>query len=235
MKEIANAEIKRVRSLQEKKFRESFGLFVVEGDKMVDEALGSGLDVVDVYRRQEVGEKAMERMSGLASAPPSLAVVRIPSRDIPDISSGLFLGLDAVRDPGNFGTILRISDWFGADAVFASPDCVDLYNPKVIQASMGAIFRKTVVYTPLPSLCASFRAAGRKVFGTFLGGEDIYRTALPKDGLVVMGNEAHGISGETASQVDVRLTIPSFAVGRGAESLNVAVATAVVLSEFRRR
>ena len=161
MKEIANAEIKRVRSLQEKKFRESLGLFVVEGDKMVDEALGSGLDVVDVYRRQEVGEKAMERMSGLASAPPSLAVVRIPFRDIPDISSGLFLGLDAVRDPGNFGTILRISDWFGADAVFASPDCVDLYNPKVIQASMGAIFRKTVVYTPLPPLCASFRAATR--------------------------------------------------------------------------
>lgn len=235
MKEISNNEIKRIRSLQEKKFRESLGLFVVEGDKMVAEALASGMQVEEVYRREEIGEKAMGRMSALSTPPPSLAVVKIPETKAPDLSKGLFIALDAVRDPGNFGTILRISDWFAAAGVFASPDCVDLYNPKVIQASMGAIFRKTVVYTPLPALCAGFRELGKSVFGTFLTGEDIYRSALPGEGLIIMGNEARGISPETAACVDVRLTIPSFAEGPAAESLNVAVAAAIVLSEFKRR
>ena len=147
---------------------------------------------------------------------------------------GLCLALDGVRDPGNLGTILRIADWFGAQAVFLSDDCVDLYNPKVIQASMGSLFRVRTSTADLPALCRRFRAEGLPVYGTFLDGEDIYRRELSREGLVVMGNEAAGIRPAVAAEVDAHLLIPSFG-GSGAESLNVAVATAVTLSEFRRR
>ena len=121
------------------------------------------------------------------------------------------------------------------DSIYASPDTVEAFNPKVIQASMGAIFRKRLIYCNLPELCRSFAAASLPVFGTFLNGQDIYSAALPKQGLVVMGNEADGISPEVEREITLRLTIPSFAAGPTAESLNVAVATAITLSEFKRR
>lgn len=228
-------EIKTIRSLREKKFRDSFGLFVVEGEKMVAEALESGLEVTRLIRREEVGEAVMSRISSLSTAPPVLAVVRQKKAELPAKPSGLCLALDSVRDPGNLGTIMRIADWFGIDTIFASPDTVEAYNPKVIQASMGTIFRKIPVYCDLPSLCESFTSSGLEVFGTFLGGDNIYTSVLPSEGLIVMGNESEGVSKEVAAKVSRRLTIPSFAKGRGAESLNVAVATAVTVSEFRRR
>ncbi len=147
---ISANEIKRVRSLSDKKFRDRYGLFCVEGEKMVDEALRSGFDVETVYRKDEIGEEQMGRISSLSSPSPALAVVRKP-QDINLSSdaalsgalgqSGLYLALDTIRDPGNLGTILRVADWFGIDAVFAAPDTVDVFNPKVIQATMGAIFR----------------------------------------------------------------------------------------------
>lgn len=232
---LSKNEIKTIRSLREKKFRDSFGLFVVEGEKMVREALGSGLEVVRMVRREEEGEETMARLSSFTTPPPVLAVVRKPAPSLPGTPGGLCLALDSVRDPGNLGTILRIADWFGIDRVYASAGTVEIYNPKVIQASMGAVFRKEVVYCDLPALCESFAAASLKVFGTFLGGENIYTSSLPSEGLIVMGNEADGISPEVAAKVGVRLTIPSFAKGPTAESLNVAVATAVTVSEFRRR
>lgn len=228
-------DIKIIRSLREKKFRDSFGLFVVEGEKMVREALSSGLVVERVIRCEEVGEKAMERLSGLISPPPVIAVVRKPAEETPASPSGLCLALDSVRDPGNLGTILRIADWFGIDTVYASPDTVEVFNPKVVQASMGTIFRKRPVYCDLPSLCESFASASLEVFGTFLNGEDIYSCALPSQALIVMGNEADGVSAGVASRVSRRITIPCFSKGSHAESLNVAVATAVTVSEFRRR
>lgn len=232
---LSNAQIKLIRSLREKKFRDAEGLFVVEGEKMVREALASEFEVLAVVRKEEVGENVMSRISSLSTPSPVLAVVRQRAMSALPPPGGLCLALDAVRDPGNLGTILRTADWFGADVVYASPDTAELYNPKVIQASMGAIFRKSLIYCDLPSLCGSFSKAGLKVFGTFLGGEDIYGTSLPSEGLIVMGNEANGISPQVSAGVTVRLTIPSFAKGPTAESLNVAAATAVILSEFKRR
>jgi len=234
MSSITQAEIKQVRSLREKKFRDESGLFVVEGEKMVDEALRSGFEVVRVWRREEIGEAAMERISQLSTPSPVLAVVRRPSPQEPPRPAGLCLALDGVRDPGNLGTILRIADWFGVETVYVSADCVELFNPKVIQASMGSVFRVRALQAELPELARRFREAGLPVYGTFLDGRDLYREPLSREGLVVMGNEAAGIRPELAAEVDARLLIPRF--GRsGAESLNVAAATAVTLSEFRRR
>lgn len=233
---LTAAQIKNIRSLSEKKFRQQSGLFVVEGEKMVQEALESDFEVVDVYRRDEIGENAMSRISSLTSPSPVLAVVRQKAFEMPDLSKGLYVALDCVRDPGNMGTIIRLCDWFGIDAVFASPDSVELYNPKVVQATMGAIFRKKVIYCDIPELCSKFSQLGKPVYGTFLDGENIYADSLSIDGLVVMGNESNGISDAVRSKVDRKLLIPSFAGDYPtAESLNVAIATAVTLSEFKRK
>ncbi len=231
---ITQAEIKRIRSLREKKFRDAYGLFVVEGEKMVQEALHSGFRVEGVWRREEIGDAAMERISQLSTPSPVLAVVARPEPAGPVLERCLCLALDGVRDPGNLGTIIRTADWFGVRTVYVSGDCAEAYNPKVIQASMGSIFRVRVVETELPALCGLFREAGMPVYGTFLDGRDLYAEPLSGEGLVVMGNEASGIRPEVAALVDRRLLIPA-APGSGAESLNVASATAVVLSEFRRR
>lgn len=221
--------------MREKKFRDESGLFVVEGEKLVREALDSGFTVRAVWRREEIGEAAMARITQLSSPSPVLAVVERPRRPLPQsLTQGLYLALDGIRDPGNMGTILRIADWFGVEAVFVSEDCVEPFNPKAIQASMGSVFRVAVIETALPPLCRRFREAGMPVWGTFLDGKDLYREPLGSAGMVVMGSESAGIRPEVAAWVDARLWIPSF--GRsGAESLNVAAATAVTLSEFRRR
>lgn len=231
---LTNSDIKTIRSLREKKFRDELGLFVVEGEKMVREALDSDMKVEAVYRMEEVGETAMSKMSQLTTPSPVLAVVRRPLPGPVDIDRDLYVGLDAVRDPGNLGTIIRLADWFGVKAVFCSTDCVDAFNPKVVQATMGAIFRVKVIYCNLPALCHRFKEAGLPVYGTFLNGTDIYTSKLSAAGLVLMGNESNGIGPEAGAEADERLLIPSFN-GSRAESLNVAVATAVTLSEFRRR
>lgn len=231
---ITQAEIKQIRSLGEKKFRDATGLFVVEGEKMVQEALDSGFKVVRVLRREEIGDAVMARISQLSSPSPVLAVVARPEPAADEPVRGLCLALDGIRDPGNMGTIIRIADWFGVETVYASADCVELFNPKVIQASMGSVFRVRLVTADIASLARRFREAGMRVYGTFLDGNDLYQEALQPEGLVVMGNEANGIRPAVAAEVDARLTIPSFGKS-GAESLNVAAATAVTLSEFRRR
>lgn len=231
---LSKAQIKTIRSLREKKFREELGLFVVEGDKMVQEALASGFEVVQVLRESEEGAPTMERLSSFSSPPPSIAVVKIPeNQQVDTVSDGLCLALDGVRDPGNMGTIIRLADWFGVSAIYASEDCVELYNPKVVQATMGAIFRKKVIYCDLKSLCEKFQKAGRQVIGTFLEGENIYSSEIPSDPLIVMGNEANGISPAVARLVSRKINIPSF--DSAAESLNVAIATAITVSEVRRR
>lgn len=246
---ISANEIKRVRSLSDKKFRDRYGLFCVEGEKMVDEALRSGFDVETVYRKDEIGEEQMGRISSLSSPSPVLAVVRKP-QDINLSSdaalsdalgqSGLYLALDSIRDPGNLGTILRVADWFGIDAVFAAPDTVDVFNPKVVQATMGAIFRVKFHYAEIPALCRADVSAGGNVYGTFLDGSDIYEKQLNpgKDSpsVIVIGNESNGISNEVAGLVSDRLYIPPYPKNdTGSESLNAAVATAITVAEFRRR
>lgn len=246
---ISANEIKRVRSLSDKKFRDRYGLFCVEGEKMVDEALRSGFDVETVYRKDEIGEEQMSRISSLSSPSPVLAVVRKP-QDI-NISSdtalsdalgqsGLYLALDSIRDPGNLGTILRVADWFGIDAVFAAPGTVDVFNPKVVQATMGAIFRVKFHYAEIPALCRAAVSAGGNVYGTFLDGSDMYEKQLNpgKDSpsVIVIGNESNGISNKVAGLVSDRLYIPPYPKNdTGSESLNAAVATAITVAEFRRR
>lgn len=238
MMELTHAQIKMIRSLKDKKFRDEYGLFVVEGEKLVREALDSSYEVESVYRMEEIGENVMSRISLCATPSPVLALVRIPtdrsSYGKCGISGGLCLALDSVRDPGNMGTILRVADWFGVETVYLSPDCTDIFAPKVVQATMGSIFRVRTEVADIPELCRAFTSQGRPVYGTLLDGEDIYASDLEEQALVVMGNESNGISGVVRNEISRGLRIPSFGKS-GAESLNVAVATAVTLSEFRRR
>ncbi len=230
---ITTAEIKFIKSLSQKKFRDQYGVFAVEGEKLVQEALNSGFEVEKVYRKEDIGEAAMARISALSSPSPVLAVVKQPSRPFKAPAQGLYLALDGIRDPGNLGTILRIADWFGIDAVYASEDTVELYNPKVVQSTMGAIFRIPFYTADIPSLCSSYNG---KVYGTFLDGENMYKKELSATGIIVIGNEANGISKETAACVTDRLFIPPYpADDPGSESLNAAVATAITVAEFRRR
>lgn len=246
---ISNNEIKRLRALQQKKFRDESGLFVVEGEKMVQEAIDSPFDVENIYRKDDIGTDAMGRISSLSSPSPVLAVVHKPEDSIiediaelqPLISKGgLYLALDAIRDPGNLGTILRIADWFGIDAVFASKDTVDVFNPKVVQSTMGAIFRVKMHYVDLPELFRKIHALDGKIYGTFLDGKNIYERELDcgttAPSVIVIGNEANGISDEVAALVSDRLYIPPYPQDSpGSESLNAAIATAITVAEFRRR
>jgi len=234
---LTSARIKMIRSLKDKKFRDQYGLFVVEGEKMVQEALDSAFTVEEVFRAEQIGMAAMERISLLSSPSPALALVRKPSPDteLPSLrEGGLYLALDDIRDPGNMGTIIRTADWFGLDGIFASQQSVDIFNPKVIQSTMGAIFRTPFRYCDLPALLGKVDA---RIWGTFLSGSDIYKADLgdgAKASIIVIGNESNGISERVGQYCKGRLTIPSFAT-KGSESLNAAVATSIAISEFRRR
>lgn len=246
---LSSGEIKLIRSLKEKKFRDAEGLFVVEGEKMVAEAGKSGFKIEKIFFRDGedgIGEAAMAKISMLSSPSPALAVVRKPEGLISDkpaellSDKGLYLALDSIRDPGNLGTIIRICDWFGIEGIIASQDTVDVFNPKVVQSTMGAVFRVPFHYASVPELCMEAVKAGGKVYGTFLDGEDIYGKELSAGtsapDVVIIGNESDGISQQTAAFVTERLFIPPYPSDRkGAESLNAAVASAVTLAEFRRR
>ena len=182
----------------------------------------------------------MERISCLASPSPVLAVIEKPDFTPDSLfnnlqnhnSSGrkpLYLALDGVKDPGNLGTIIRVADWFGIDAIFASPESVEIYNPKVVQATMGAIFRKQVIYTDLDEVCRKFSEAGLPVYGTFLDGENIYNKPLSENGLIIMGNEGNGVTDKLLDKCDEYIYIP---MSDECESLNVGVATSIILYEL---
>ena len=233
-------ELKTVRSLSQKKFRDSLGMFVVEGEKMVAEAEGAGYEIVKVFRTEEIGHDQMARLTLLSTPSPVLALVRKKEPGGDDTPRGLCLALDSIRDPGNMGTIMRICDWFGVSTLYLSPDCVDIYNPKVVQATMGAIFRLRTVSMDIPALCRRVASLGGHVYGTLLDGENIYLSPLDNGldapSLVVVGNESRGISTEVRALLTDRLLVPPYPRDcSGSESLNAAVATAVVLAEFRRR
>ena len=249
MASLSSNQIKFIRSLSQKKFRQETGLFVAEGEKIVNEALASKFKVQAVYRTSEIGEDCMKRISNLATPSPVLAVIEQMTGDLTFSSSKLFsslenakkdslyLALDGVKDPGNLGTIIRLADWFGIDAIFASPESVEMYNPKVVQSTMGAIFRKPVIYADLHQVVDTFTQAGLPVYGTFLDGKNLYKTEArnAKNGLIVMGSESFGISKELESKITSKLLIPPYpADAQTSESLNVAIATAIICSEFRR-
>ncbi len=241
---LIKADISLVRSLSDKKSRAEHGLFVAEGRKMVGEATASPLAVRRIFGTEEfsgiagcevVSPKDIERMSSLKTPQGILALVEIPRYGLPaSPGSELTLVLDGVQDPGNLGTIIRIADWFGIRDIICSPDTADCYNPKTVQATMGAIFRVRVHYADLPAVLGG---TGVPVFGTFLEGDNIYKTELGGDrGIIVLGSEGNGISDAVAAAVTRKLYIPPYPAGEPAsESLNVGVAAAIVCSEFRRK
>lgn len=245
---------KIVQNLEKKKFREKYNLFKIEGEKLVQELLVSGLNIKTViaypawleknHDRLEglevvgVDEKEMHTISNFQSLPQVIALAEIPEHTFAEetVRNSLSLVLNGIQDPGNLGTILRLADWFGIRNVFCDCDCAGAFNPKCVQASMGAVFRVKVFYTDLTSLIKKYKSETFHCYGTFLAGENIYTTALGTTGFIVMGNEGKGISPEIEPLVDLRLTIPSFADNpNSTESLNVGVASGIMLSEFKRR
>lgn len=211
---------------------------------MVDEALSSGFGIESIYSTTErdgeerVTTKEMDRISHLKTPSDTVALVRIPARKtLANAGDRLTLMLDNVQDPGNIGTIIRMADWFGIRDVICSPTTADCYAPKVVQATMGAIFRVRVHYTPLEPVLNDAVQVGIPVYGTFLEGRNIYETTLADRGILVMGSEGKGISENVAKLVTDKLFIPPYpaAGGEGSESLNVAVAAAIACAEFRRQ
>ena len=243
---MTKAEIQFVRSLADKRVRDEERLFVAEGDKLIGEILQSGLRVRSLYaveghfegRAECVTSKEMERLTQLKTASTSLAVVEQPHHKKPIAASAerLSIALDGVQNPGNLGTIIRLADWFGVEDIYCSEDTADCFNPKVVQATMGAILRVKVHYLPLAEFLRRSAESGVAVYGTMLDGEDIYGAELRQSGLIVMGNEGRGVSAACAESFTHRLLIPAYPPERqGSESLNVAMATGIVCAEFRRR
>jgi len=239
---VSKNQIKLITSLQQKKYRSSNQLFFAEGIKVIQEMLESNFELVHLYTTQNdfeevskdkktlISESDLKKITALATPNTCLAVFKIPAEK-KIIESGLILALDSIRDPGNLGTILRLCDWFGISQLICSKETVDIYNPKVVQATMGSIARVNVNYIDLENYIGQ---AKLPIFGTFMDGDNIYKTDLPQEGIIIMGNEANGISPELEKLIKNRLTIPRFGTLQKTESLNVATATAIILSEFRR-
>lgn len=246
---ISKNKIKYIRSLELKKNRNKEGKFVAEGFKVADDLLAlqpadlivatqewlHGKHLADQTEVIEVTEEELKKVSFLQHPQQVLAVFRqAQDGDFSINTQELSLALDGVQDPGNLGTIIRIADWFGITHIYCSQDTADVYNPKVVQATMGSIARVKVEYGNLLGLVESL-PADVPVYGTLLDGDNIYQQQLENRGLIVMGNEGKGISPALAKKVNRRLLIPNFPEGRAtADSLNVAIATAITCSEFRR-
>lgn len=247
---LTKAEISFVRSLSDKRSRMESGCFVVEGRKLVEETVNSGLCVerlfvsagedMSFFRNAEtVSRKDIDRMSALKTPQGVLAVVKIPVYEFPGYAGReLALALDCIQDPGNLGTIIRVADWFGVRDIICSRDTVDCFNPKVVQATMGAILRVRVHYRDLKSVLNESAENGIAVYGACLEGDNIYKADIPypDSGIVVLGNEGRGVSDELSGFITRRIFIPPYPPdSSGSESLNVGTAAAVVVSEFRRR
>lgn len=251
---LSKNKIKYIQSLKNKKGRDEHRTFVAEGDKMVSDLLVAGLnceilvatsDYVHSISDQnykieeiiEVSKSDLERISFLKNPQSVLAVFHQPSYNLADekINDQLCLALDGIQDPGNMGTIIRLADWYGVENIICSSDTVDVYNPKVVQATMGALARVKVHYVSLPDYLKEV-SRDIPIYGTFLDGEDMYKCKMSKNGIIVMGNEGNGIRPEIEAIINNKLYIPNYPQGqKTSESLNVAIATAIICSEFRRR
>ena len=238
---VVKSEIKLVKNLQQKKYRNQYGLFVAEGCKTVQEVLSSGLIPKVLYSTDKnalpdhegeitiIGQKALERMSGLKTPNKVLGVFEIPNKT-PLPTKGWVIVLDGVKDPGNMGTLIRLCDWFDIAHVVCSADTVDCYNPKVVQATMGSIARVQIHYTNLETFLLDFPGES---YGAVLNGASIQNTVFPKEGVLVLGSESHGISAQVQGSLGHQISIPQIG-SSSAESLNVATATAIFLHEIRR-
>lgn len=247
---ISHSCIKYIRSLDQKKVRRAEKVFLAEGPKIVGDLLGKfecrllvateewlkAYGRIPAHEVIEVSEEELSRASLLRTPQQVLGVFSQPDYALdPTLPRrSLYLALDGVQDPGNLGTIIRVADWFGIEDIYCSLDTVEVYNPKVIQATMGAIARIRTHYTSLSDLLMKLQDA--PIFGTFLNGSNIYEEPLSPNGLIIMGNEGNGISPEIAKLVNRRLFIPNYPTDRlTSESLNVAIATSIICAEFRRR
>jgi TrmH family RNA methyltransferase len=252
---LSKAKMSFILSLQKKKSREEERLYVIEGDKMVKEFLAARMPVkiliakpeflnsLPLVHKEGVTEiipasyEELKRMSSLKTPHNAMAVIEIQDvkTDIGMPAEELCLALDCVQDPGNLGTIIRAAAWFGVRNIFCSENCVDVYNPKVIQASMGAIMHVNVHYLDLSSLFKSVREKKYKIYGAMIEGESIYSGKLGKDGIILLGNESKGISEELIPYVTDRIMIPKQTdATSGIDSLNISMAASVILSEFTR-
>ena len=244
---LSQADIKLINALKQTKARRKMGFFLVEGPKMVSELLNypdfeiqfiagskKWLDsqlAENDYSRKEISDKALQKLSNFSRANEVLAVVRMPEhQDLKTNNDSLYLVLDNIQDPGNLGTIIRTAEWFGINEIICSKDTADCFNPKVVQATMGSIFRVKCYYEDLPSFLKEQKIP---VYGTLLNGKNIYQEQLSQSGFIVIGNESKGISKEVQNFITNPLFIPNSAQSK-AESLNASVATALVCAEFRR-
>lgn len=234
-------DIKWVRSLQQKKNRKELSLFVVEGKKLSEEAMASGWKVHAIFstdhawatqfNAQTVSANEMAVMSSLATPSGYLAVMQVPKTPALNMQSPCVLVLDGIADPGNLGTLLRTAEWFGIREVLLSNDSVELYNPKVVQATMGSIFRLNCMYADLRTIIQDLKSHHYNIYGTLLNGENLFSAKWSTKTAIVLGSESHGVSEEVKALIDTALTIPGFG---SAESLNVAVAGAIAMAEWRR-
>ncbi|MFD2587620.1 TrmH family RNA methyltransferase [Croceitalea marina] len=237
---VSKNQLKLIKSLHQKKYRNEHGLFFVEGLKTVKELLNSDLNLFELYATKQysgdfleleihdITENDLKKISALRQPSGVLAVFQMPKTRKVDFGNWVMV-LDDVRDPGNLGAIIRLCDWFGIEHIVCSNETVDVFNPKVLQATMGSIARVNVVYQDLEPFLAK---ASLPVYGTYMQGASIYKEDFPKSGVLIMGNEANGIAPKLKANIDKSVTIPQFG-NLTAESLNVATATAIVLSEIR--
>ncbi|WP_333599792.1 RNA methyltransferase [Flavobacterium sp.] len=239
---VSKNQIKLITSLQHKKYRNEHQLFLAEGVKVIQELLLSNFVLDHLFvteaifqnvsdsQKTSIKEQDMNRITALNTPSSCLAIFKMP-KETKIETKGLIVALDDIRDPGNLGTIIRLCDWFGVKQLLCSPETVDVYNPKVIQATMGSITRVKISYVDVNEFILQ---SPLPVFGTFMDGKNVYEEKLPAEGILVLGNEANGISAAVEKSIKNRIAIPRFGDRQQTESLNVATATAIFLSEFRR-
>ncbi len=239
---LSKNQLKLITSLQQKKYRKKHGLFIAEGIKTVREFLNANFhcdmlfcteDYIDKTKVDQVtliSESELKKISALKTPNKVLGIFQLPSENT-FRDEGLIVALDGVNDPGNLGTIIRLCDWFGVPQLLCSKDTVDCYNQKVVQSTMGSLARIAVFYCDLEAVLS---ASSLPIYGAVMQGNNVHKTALHKDAIVVLGNEANGISKTIEKLVNHHITIPRFGKIQQTESLNVATATAILLNEFRR-
>lgn len=238
---LSKNQLKLITSLQQKKYRNKYSLFIAEGTKVVREFLNSNIELDQLFfvdetgyegieKKVQISEEELKKISSLKSPNNVLALFKIPRKKIL-INEGLVLVLDDINDPGNLGTIIRLCDWFGVDQLVCSEKTVDCFNSKVVQASMGSLTRINIVYT---NIVDYLQKTPLPKYATLLNGENVYKASLPKQAVLVMGNEANGIGKSVLNELNNAISIPRFGEFQQTESLNVATATAILLSEFKR-
>lgn len=240
---ITKNTIKQVAALRQQKFRKEQGRFVVEGRKMVEELLRSDFATKALYATNEwmghfpqaemVSEMQMEQMSGQDTAPGILAVVQIPNRQQLSVNPRFILALDGIANPGNMGTIIRTAEWFGIHDIVCSPDCVEIWNPKVVQATMGSLFRINVLEAELSAFLKEQGKKGKAIYGALLEGENLFGMNEKAEGVIVIGSESHGIRKELLPLLSHPITIPRVGLSQ-TESLNASVAAAIIMAELTR-